>query len=203
MDIVLYTQRVEIVESYKERRDCGDQMIPKFLHACGYLPVPIPNLLYIAEKIIEKLEPVGIVLTGGNSLVKYGGKATERDETEKRLLDIAMEREIPIYGFCRGMEVILDYFGCPLEEVKGHVALYHKIQGKMGQREVNSFHNQGCFEVKGPLEVLAFTKDGVIESVACKEKNIFATMWHPEREKEFSMEDIKRIQILFKKGGFL
>ena len=88
MDIVLYTQRVEIVESYKERRDCGDQMIPKFLHACGYLPVPIPNLLYIAEKIIEKLEPVGIVLTGGNSLVKYGGKAPERDETEKRLLDI-------------------------------------------------------------------------------------------------------------------
>ena len=55
MDIVLYTQRVEIVESYKERRDCGDQMIPNFLHACGYLPVPIPNLLYIAEKIIEKL----------------------------------------------------------------------------------------------------------------------------------------------------
>ncbi len=202
MDRVLYTQRVEIIESYKERRDCGDQMIPKFLQACGYLPIPTPNLPDVAERIVRDLGPVGIVFTGGNSLVKYGGQAPERDETEKKLLDIAIERKIPIYGFCRGMEVILDYFGCPLEEVKGHVALYHRIQGKLGQREVNSFHNQGCFEVTEPLEVLAFTEDGVIESVACKEKNIFATMWHPEREKEFSMEDIKRIQILFKKGGY-
>lgn len=29
--IVLYTQRVEVVESYGERRDCADQEIPRFL----------------------------------------------------------------------------------------------------------------------------------------------------------------------------
>ena len=42
-DTVLYTQRVEIVESYGERRDCADQNIAKFISACGYLPVPLPN----------------------------------------------------------------------------------------------------------------------------------------------------------------
>ena len=31
MNIVLYTQRVEIVKSYGERRDCADQNIAKFI----------------------------------------------------------------------------------------------------------------------------------------------------------------------------
>lgn len=36
MQTVIYTQRVEIVEGYGERRDCADQNIPKFLQVCGY-----------------------------------------------------------------------------------------------------------------------------------------------------------------------
>ena len=44
-EIVIYTQRVEIVESYQERRDCADQSIPRFLETCGYIPVPVPNVV--------------------------------------------------------------------------------------------------------------------------------------------------------------
>ena len=43
--IVLYTQRVEIIESYQERRDCVDQNIPRFLEECGYIPMPVPNVV--------------------------------------------------------------------------------------------------------------------------------------------------------------
>ena len=201
MEIVLYTQRVEIIKSYGERRDCADQNIPRFIEACGYLPVPMPNIWSIAENMMAYMKPSGIVLTGGNSLGKYGGDAPERDELEKRELDFALQHEIPVYGFCRGMQVIVDYFGCELEEVQGHVAIRHKIFGKLGMLDVNSFHNQACKMVKPPLEALAWTEDGVIEAVGYKEKSILGTMWHPERENGFCKADIERVVNLFGKEG--
>lgn len=197
MKIVLYTQRVEIVEGYGERRDCADQRIPEFLQACGYLPIPIPNVRTIAERMLEELKPAGIVLTGGNSLAKYGGDAPERDEVEKYILEYARERQIPVYGFCRGMQMILDHFGCKLEGVDGHVAVRHRVYGQYDGMDVNSFHNQACFQVKQPLETMAKTEDGVIEAVRSEEKRVMATMWHPEREHPFVDADMRRIQELF------
>ncbi|MEZ3508130.1 MAG: gamma-glutamyl-gamma-aminobutyrate hydrolase family protein [Lachnospiraceae bacterium] len=197
MKTVLYTQRVEIVQDYGERRDCTDQNIAKFIESCDYLPIPIPNSCSIAEKMIEQVRPVGIILTGGNSLVKYGGNAPERDKAEKKILDHALKNDIPVYGFCRGMQVIIDYFGGTLEEVQDHVAVRHMVAGKLGRMEVNSFHNQACRSVKAPLEVLAQAEDGVVEAVCYKEKHILGTMWHPERENPFTSFDIQRIQELF------
>jgi putative glutamine amidotransferase len=199
MKNVLYTQRVEIIRSYGERRDCADQNIPRFIEACGYLPVPIPNVVDTAINMIEQLKPSGIILTGGNSLVKYGGDAPERDEVESLILDKAIEKNIPVYGFCRGMQMILDYFGCELQNVTGHVAVRHMINGEIGGIEVNSYHNQGCKYAAKPLRVLAQSGDSVIEAIDCKDKKILATMWHPERENPFREEDIVRIQNLFGK----
>lgn len=202
MQTVIYTQRVEIVEGYGERRDCTDQNIPRFLQACGYLPVPVPNICDIAQGMIDEIRPTGIVLTGGNSLCKYGGNAPERDETEKKMLEIAIERNIPIYGFCRGMQVILDYYGCPLVDVKGHVAVRHALTGELDGITVNSFHNQACIDVSDSLEVLARTEDGVVEAVKAKNERILATMWHPERESVFVRDDIERVKRLFEKKEF-
>lgn len=199
MKIVLYTQRVEVIEGYGERRDCADQNIPRFIEACGYLPIPLPNIKSIAEKMVEQMQPEGIILTGGNSLVKYGGNAPERDEAEKSILHIALERDIPVYGFCRGMQVILDYFGCELEQVREHVAVRHRIFGELGELVVNSFHNQACCHIKSPMEVLAESEDGVIEAVRHKGKHILGTMWHPERETPFRVLDMQRVQMLFER----
>ncbi|MDE7177502.1 MAG: gamma-glutamyl-gamma-aminobutyrate hydrolase family protein [Lachnospiraceae bacterium] len=195
--VAIYTQRVEIVESYQERRDCADQNIPLFLEACGYLPIPVPNVISDLEAFVQTIEPAGIVLTGGNSLIKYGGTAPERDETDHQLIEIALRKNIPLYGFCRGMQSVLDYFGCELVNVQGHVAKRHTVNGVWGSMEVNSFHNQACKEVKNPLRVMAKTEDGVIEAVAYPEKNIVVTMWHPEREKPFQDKDIERFKELF------
>ncbi len=195
--IVLYTQRVEIVSSYGERRDCADQNIPRFIEACGYLPVSVPNVASIAKHMVEQLRPVGIVLTGGNSLTKYGGDAPERDQVEKMLLELALQHDIPVYGFCRGMQVIADYFGCELEQVQGHVAVRHEVHGKLGTMGVNSFHNQAFRKAVSPLTVLAQAEDGVIEAIRHIDKPVMATMWHPEREDPFRMEDIRRVQELF------
>lgn len=198
MKIVLYTQRVDFVKDYGERRDCVDQNIPRFIRACGYLPVPVPNVIDIALDIVKGLGPIGIIFTGGNSLVKYGGDAPERDETETYLLKYAIDNDIAIYGFCRGMQMILDYYGCDLMDCGGHVAVRHMLQGDLGQIQVNSFHNQACIQIKEPLEKVAWTEDGVIEAVKVKNKRIFANMWHPERENPFSQRDIDLVRKIFK-----
>lgn len=198
MKKVVYTQRVEVIESYNERRDCADQRIAEYLSACGYLPVPIPNNKQIAIDIIKEIQPIGIVFTGGNSLLKYGGDAPERDETETAILQYAIDSGIPVFGFCRGAQVIMDFFGEELEEVKGHVAKRHKICGRCGELEVNSYHNQGCVEIKNDsLEVLMKSKDGVVEMVRHKTLPIIATMWHPERETPFCEYDMNIINNLF------
>ena len=198
--MVVYTQRVDVIESYNERRDCADQRIPEFLQACGYLPVPLPNNVEIAKQIVVELKPVGIVLVGGNSLVKYGGNAPERDATDTAMIKMAIEKNIPLYGFCRGMQSILDYFGEELVTVKGHVAVRMKVKGvedeKLGSfnREVNSYHNQGCVSVKKhDIEILAKSDDGVVKAIRLKNYKLLGTMWHPEREGVFSDEDIMMV----------
>lgn len=197
---VIYTQRVGVIESYQERRDCADQRIPLFLEACGYIPVPVPNVMPDLDVFVETIKPCGIMLTGGNSLVKYGGDAPDRDRTDRMLIGTALHKDIPLYGFCRGMQSVLDYFGCSLENVAGHTAVRHMTDGIWGKQETNSYHNQACRELKSPLQVMARSEDGVIEAAAYPEKRIIVTMWHPERETPFQETDIDRIKRLFGDG---
>lgn len=194
---VIYTQRVEIIDSYQERRDCADQHIPLFIETCGYLPVPVPNVISDLQTFVEVTAPGGIILTGGNSLAQYGGMAPERDETDRRLIELALRKNIPLYGFCRGMQSVLDYFGCEIENIQGHVAVRHVVNGEWGSIEVNSFHNQACKKLKRPLQVMAEAEDGVVEAAVYSEKSIAVTMWHPERENPFRDEDVARVKKLF------
>lgn len=196
--IVFYTQRVEIVEAYGERRDCADQRIAEFILGCGYLPVPIPNSIEIVKELIENICPNGIVLSGGNSLVKYGGNAPERDAVDRMLIETAIDESIPLYGFCRGMQSILDYFGAELESVKGHVAVRHTVSGEKGSIEVNSYHNQGCIKLPDCCGLTAVMKaeDGVIEKISHNNLLIAGTMWHPERETVICEWDKKLLKSL-------
>lgn len=195
---VIYTQRVEIIERYQERRDCADQRIADFISACGFLPIPVPNREAMAENLIERIKPVGIILTGGNSLAEYGGNAPERDVMDKKLIEISIRELIPLYGFCRGMQSILDYFDNELVNVDGHVAIRHCVREGNEKYEVNSYHNQACIHIKrdSGLKITSLAEDGVIEAVCHEHLPISATMWHPERENEFSERDIKRVKQL-------
>lgn len=198
MKTVIFTQRVEVIESYNERRDCADQRIAEFIYSCGYLPLPVPNNPEICKKVIEDVKPTGIILTGGNSLVKYGGNAPERDATDKLLIEISIQKKIPLYGFCRGMQSILDYFGNSLEKVNGHVAVRHEIEGIENTTIVNSYHNEACIHLcNDELVVVMSTKDLVIEKIKHKTLPIVGTMWHPERENPFREIDIMEVRKLY------
>lgn len=197
MKKILYTQRVEIIPAYGERRDCADQRLPSFLSACGFLPLPVPNLPEMAEEICQRIAPDGIFFTGGNNLKKYGGDAPERDDTERFLLEWAIEKNVPVFGICRGMQIIVDFFGFPIEAMEGHVKTRHAIRGTLFRDSVNSYHNFGIKNIDHPLIIMSESPDGSIEAFRHESLSIAAVGWHPEREEPFCGEDIKLIQEWF------
>lgn len=203
MKKIIYTQRVEIVESYGERRDCADVEIAKLIWECGFLPVPVNNIPDKIQVFLEQINPDGMILTGGNDLSKYGGNAPERDETEKRMIEYSVKNDVPLYGFCRGMQMIADYFGAELTKVERHVAVRHQLEGTApwNGRTVNSFHNMAVKDAADDLIIEARSEDGVIEAIRVRDKKIYGTMWHPERERSYEKDDIQFIKHIFSKEG--
>ncbi len=195
MKLIAVTQRVEKILSYNEQRDALDENWTRFLTKCECVPLLIPNDVYAAKALLEHLRIDGIILTGGNNLVKYNGDAPQRDETEKYLIDYAIEAGIPLVGVCRGMQVIQDYFGVDLHKVEGHVAVKHKVGIEGKQKEKNSYHSYASRYSTEELTVVARAEDDVIEAVKHRSYSIYAMMWHPERNIPFEKDDIE----LFKK----
>lgn len=189
------TQRVSIVESYGERRDCLDQAWTVLLARAGYLPVPIPNRTSDMASFVDALGLQGLVLTGGNDLEGLAGAeniAPERDALEHTLLDLAAVRKIPVLAVCRGLQMLIVHYGGMLQQVQvqGHVAHDHAIVVATGAPDVlaeceavNSFHNFGAWpdDVGTELEVLATASDGSVEAARHSSLPQFGIMWHPER----------------------
>lgn len=189
MRTILVSQRVEVIKSYGERRDCLDQRWCGFLHNCGLLPVPVMNQGQDIKALLDLVRPAGILLTGGNDLAAYGGDAPERDETERALIELGLKHDIPVLGVCRGMQMIADYFGGKLGKVTGHVARRHALFGTV-TREVNSYHNLAVTEIPKDFEVLVRAEDGAVEAIRHIQRRIMAMMWHPEREAPYRAEDV-------------
>lgn len=49
------------------------------------------------------------------------------------------------------------------------------------------------------FKAVAWSEDGVIEAMKHVNKQIFATMWHPEREQPFFEEDVDFMHRIFGK----
>jgi len=191
------TQRVSVVPDYGERRDCLDQAWTKFLFACDLLPVLLPNVTDAALALCERSNIAGLVLTGGNDLATLGGDAPERDEVENRLLDFAEQRDLPILGVCRGMQVVQQRFAVPLCRIEGHVTPSQVIAIAGEKAEVNSYHSWGTFESRSPLDVWAVADDGVIKAIRYPARRITAIMWHPERCTPFRPADLQLFREVF------
>lgn len=197
MKVVAITQRVSLVSSHGEHRDCLDQAWTRFLACCGLLPLLLPNIPETALALCERLGVTGLVLTGGNDLGLLGGDAPERDMVENALLDWAEERQMPVLGVCRGMQVIQQHFAIPICRVQGHVTPRQLIRINGEPQEVNSYHHFGAFESRPPLEVWAVADDGVIKAVRHTSRPITGIMWHPERFAPFSATDVALFRQVF------
>jgi Zn-dependent dipeptidase, microsomal dipeptidase homolog len=130
-----------------------------------------------------------------------------RDEYDFLLLNMATDRQIPIFGICRGHQLINAAFGGTLfqdiysqntasllkhsqlfsREQPSHTVkveagnnFLHNIYGDTGTLYVNSFHHQAVKEIAPEFISVATAPDGINEAIEHTERSIFSVQWHPE-----------------------
>lgn len=211
------TMRVVNNVAYPERRDALSADWPKYLADLfpNAFAIPLLNRPDSVKEIIEDLEITGIILSNGNNW----GEALERDETEKQIVEYCMINNMPVFGVCRGFQVLNIFLGGSLETNlasigKGcHIAVEHQVSivnktfmqfVKNGEMTVNSFHAQGVVVegLSSELNAFAVTNDGVVEGFFHPDKPVMAIQWHPERSSSSVHYDRQMIMRFFSEGAF-
>ena len=193
--------RRDFINGRNETRAALDERLIEFLDYSGFETVLIHNSfkdIHSLFRYLNRNSIEGIVLTGGNDI----GNIPCRDQTERWLIEYAMETKIPLLGICRGMQMIGNYFGCTLKKVHGHVNVRHEIVSPIyGERSVNSYHQYSLKSCPDNFSVTDRSSDGEIESIRSKGGAILGIMWHPEREPSFSEADVLLVRDLFERKG--
>ncbi len=192
-DRIAISQRVVQVAEVGERRDELDQRWPRLLERNGYASVGIPNSLDEPERWLRELDVALIILSGGNDLGCLDGGtacAPERDATERRVLSVATDAGIPVLGICRGLQMLVHYWGGELQRGAGHRASEHLLTHTnttdiaIRSGTVNSYHDWiiTAGALPDSLIPLALAPDGTVEAVRHQQHPQFGVMWHPERD---------------------
>lgn len=211
--------RVDEAIGYNEPRDCLAQdwwtyLLPTFLHTHW---MALPNIGDKITKYVNEWSLDGVILTGGNDV----GSSKKRDETEAKLLEIAVDQKIPVLGVCRGLQMVNIFFGGSvihdLTDMCGkpdaHVAKNHTVLIEDGaflgllkqhELEVNSYHRHAITtsSLAPGLMAFAMSPDGIIEGICHTSLPIIAIQWHPERKNPAKDFDRKLINAWLEKKGF-
>ena len=187
------------------------------IERAGGIPVLIPCTLGedTLRNLYDRLD--GILLPGGGDVDPNSYQAEAhpltnytdpiRDVCEIRLARWARDDDKPLFGICRGQQIVNVAFGgtllqdipdqCetdinhfpPLTEPRDLIA--HTVRPEQGsllsriaqqdELEVNSLHHQAIGRIGEGLKITAYAPDGMIEATELPDKRFFHTVqWHPE-----------------------
>jgi putative glutamine amidotransferase len=161
----------------------------------------------------------GVIFSGGGDLDPslYDAKPhpetdaprAARDAAELRMLEAALDRDMPVLAICRGSQVLNVARGGDLvqhlPEAVGHDQHRHepgafsdhevklasdsKLGGLLGEHApVKSHHHQAYGRIGEGLREVAWAEDGVVEGLEDPEKRFaLGVLWHPEEGEDFAL----------------
>jgi gamma-glutamyl-gamma-aminobutyrate hydrolase PuuD len=194
-------------ENAFEVRQCLDIKWVELFKELDFIPIIIPIGVDI-EHFFSNIEIDGILLTGGNDLATLSDSPLSniRDSVEFDVISFAIKSNTPLFGVCRGMQIIAHYYNSTFQSVENHVATLHKITVNSDSKifsslkkikEVNSFHNFAVKKADQNFLVAAQSSDGTIEAIEHKSLPVWGQMWHLERTEPFD-----KYQLLIMKNFF-
>jgi putative glutamine amidotransferase len=188
------------------------------VETAGGVPLILPPQQDNVEALISVID--GLLLSGGPDVdpARYGdtyvhpqtyGIDPDRDQFEIDLFDCARRHGVPVFGVCRGIQVMNVALGGTLIQ---DVATEHPGIEEIGHRQherglaesavghemsaidptllpifgnndlgVNSFHHQAIRDLASDLIPVAYSPDGLIEAVVSRTNpDMFGVQWHPE-----------------------
>ena len=188
MKIVGVSLRV-VLDEHNESRDAISHDWIRLLSSYNVQPLLICNTGIDLPELLGEIKVSAFLLSNGNNI----GESAERDETERKIIEYAIEHKVPLLGVCRGMQMINVYFGgnvCDLKD-NAHVATNHQIEiiehriylGATGA-SVNSFHKQAVTmsTISPSLKPFALADDEIVEGLYHPSLPIIGIQWHPERD---------------------
>ena len=176
------------------------------------------------KAIEEALGCDGLLLPGGADIDPklYGQTASEkcgkpnekRDAAEPKILEAFLKTDKPIFGICRGVQLLNVYMGGTLlqdirdtqkykhSDFLSRAKSIHPISIEKGSRlydilgaetaQVNSLHHQAIDKVGDGLKVTAKCGDGFVEALELEGHPFcVAVQWHPEHMSKKSEEQRK------------
>ncbi len=206
------------------RRDPWDEVVtmvqrtyPASVQRAGALALILPPdeaVLDSPDVVLDRID--ALLLAGGADVdpASYGAAShpatgpvwPERDRFEIALVRRAIDREMPVLGVCRGMEILNVALGGTLQQHLPDVTgrdLHRHTPGVFGDHEVTlesgslaaraigsertlvkSHHHQGVGELgRGVVATGWSPDDGVIEAVELPgERYVLGVLWHPEED---------------------
>ena len=182
----------------------------------GGMPVILPPC-EPTDMFLDLLDHLdGIIFSGGGDInpiyideqpiPQLHGVTPLRDRQELVLARLAFDRQLPMLGICKGIQVIAAAMGGKLyQDINSQqqgVTIKHSqdmvrteashtisiepdtlLYNIYGATEiaVNSFHHQAVKEAPAGFRVSALSPDGVIEAIESTEwKSVIGVQWHPE-----------------------
>ncbi len=138
-----------------------------------------------------------------------GKSQPARDEVELDLLELALERDLPVLGICRGMQLLNVACGgalvTHLPDGLGHdghremlgafshhaVTVHHESRLSAAithPLSVASCHHQGIRSVGSDLVAVAWADDGTVEAIEHIDRAfVVGVLWHPEEDSDRSI----------------
>ncbi len=200
------------------QRYCISAPYVRAIERAGGIPVILPPQHDNADRLLQMMD--GLLLSGGPDVepARYGdatihsetyGIDRERDQFELALFDSALLQHTPVFGICRGIQVINVALGGTLiqdvtDQHPGAAAVGHRQHDRALETSavghavtatqpslfpifdgqglgVNSFHHQAIRDLAPGLLPVAYSPDGLIEAVVLDgDRDVFAVQWHPE-----------------------